>query len=246
MLASAVALCRPGRSRPRSTKLRNPAALTRQGAGHLQGEVRHEQGLVRHRGAPRLGAERRRSLLQPGQERLLRRRAVLPRDPELHGAVRHQRRPVGAGGLARAPIKDDPVKQSNKRGFVDVRDGRSEHAHARSSSSTSGTTAASTSRGSRRSVKWSRAWTSSTRSTTATAKARRAARARTGPHSERGQRVPDEGVPEARLHQDRDDRAVARHVSAHEQGQGGHICCPCPLVSLPLTSMNRFICMLPD
>ncbi len=35
----------------------------------------------RHRRPPRLGAQRRRSLLQPRQERLLRRRAVLPRDP---------------------------------------------------------------------------------------------------------------------------------------------------------------------
>ena len=50
----------------------------REGAGDLQGEVRYEQGHVRRRGEPRLGAERRRSFLQPRQERLLRRSAVLP------------------------------------------------------------------------------------------------------------------------------------------------------------------------
>ena len=47
----------------------------------------------------------------------------------LHGAVRHPRQPGGARprGAARN-LKDDPVKQSNKRGYRDVRDRRSEHA----------------------------------------------------------------------------------------------------------------------
>ena len=104
--AAAALACRRRRSRAQAdlakvAKLRNPAALTETGAGDLQGELRHQQGDVRHRGAPRLGADRRRPLLQPRQERLLRRCAVLPRDPGLHGAVRHPRQPGGHDGLAR-------------------------------------------------------------------------------------------------------------------------------------------------
>ena len=37
---------------------------------------------------------------------------------EFHGAVRDQRRPGHSVGVARRAIKDDPVKGSNKRGFV--------------------------------------------------------------------------------------------------------------------------------
>ena len=111
-------------------KLRNPAALTEQAPADLQGELRHEQGHVRHRGAPRLGADRRRPLLQPGEERLLRRCAVLPRDQRLHGAVRDPRhaRPCSRPGAA-ANLKDDPVKQSNKRGIVTFATAGPEHAH---------------------------------------------------------------------------------------------------------------------
>ena len=50
-----------------------------------------KQGRDRDRGPSRLGAARRRPILQPGEERLLRRRAFLPRCAELHGAVRDQR-----------------------------------------------------------------------------------------------------------------------------------------------------------
>ena len=53
-----------------------------------------------------------------------------------------------------------------------------------------------------------RAWTWSIRCTTATAKARRAARARSGAPPGRRQRVPEQGLPAARLHQGCYDRQV--------------------------------------
>ena len=54
---------------------------------------------------------------------------LLPRDLRLHGAVRHQRRSGGIGDWRDGAIKDDPVTQSNKRGYHHLRDGRAEHAH---------------------------------------------------------------------------------------------------------------------
>ena len=45
--------------------------------------------------------------------------ALFPRHPRVHGAVRHQRRSVGHSRAWReANIQDDPVKESNKRGYV--------------------------------------------------------------------------------------------------------------------------------
>ena len=91
---------------------------------------------------------------------------------ELHGAVRHQRQPGGRRrpGAART-IKDDPVKQSNKRGYVTfATDRRAEHARPRSSSSTTGTTTFLDTQGFAPFGEVTRAWTSSTRSTAATAK----------------------------------------------------------------------------
>ena len=182
MAVAALRWPQPSASRDRRdvAKLRNPAALNEQAPADLQGQLRHQQGRVRHRGASRLGAARRRSLLQPRQERLLRRCAVLPGDQRLHGAVRHPRQPGGPGGLARrANLKDDPVKQSNKRGFVTFAHRRSEHAHDAALHQLQGQRGARQAglRGVRRGRR--RAWTSWTRSTAATAKARRAARGRT-------------------------------------------------------------------
>ena len=65
----------------------------------------------------------------------------LPRDLGLHGAVRHQRRSENFSGTWRdAQIKDDPVKQSNKRGYHHLRDGRRRTRAPARCSSTSATT----------------------------------------------------------------------------------------------------------
>ena len=79
----------------------NPAKLKAVAPASLQGDVRHERRQLRHRGASRVGAEGRRPVLQPGEERLLRQLPLLPRRARLHGAVRHQRRsgdPAALGG----------------------------------------------------------------------------------------------------------------------------------------------------
>ena len=97
MLAAAAAFVGTGAA----TSCEEPRARsTEQAPATLQGRVRHHRRQVRHRSAPRLGAERRRPLLQPREERLLRRDPLLPRGPELHGAVRDQRRSRGRGGVA--------------------------------------------------------------------------------------------------------------------------------------------------
>ncbi len=112
----ALAFAAPAAFAQRQSRQSRSAA--RAGAAGLQGQVRHQQGRVRGRGAPRLGAERRRPLLQPGEERLLRQRPLLPRHLRLHGAVRHQRRSEVSAPWREARIADDPVKQSNKRGYI--------------------------------------------------------------------------------------------------------------------------------
>ena len=134
------------------------------------------KGVVRHRGAPRLGAERRRPLLQPGQERLLRRRPLLPRDlaaswcSSASTAIRSSRR-RGARRASRTIRSSRATSAATSPSRWPART----RAPPRCSS-TSATTPASTARASRRSARWSRAWTWSTSSTPDTAKARRAAR----------------------------------------------------------------------
>ena len=103
----------------------------------------------------RLGAERRRSLLQSGEERILRQRPLLPRDLRLHGAVRHQRRSEGLGALARGAHQGRSGEAEQQARLHHLRDGRPEHAHHARCSSTSATTPASTARASRRSAAWS-------------------------------------------------------------------------------------------
>ena len=75
--------------------LLDPVEGQGQGARRLQGEVHDDQGRLRRRGAPRLVPERRRPLLRPRQDRVLRRHALLPRGRRLHGPVRDQRRSRG-------------------------------------------------------------------------------------------------------------------------------------------------------
>ena len=145
------------RLRPRqAAKLRESRRRSTEKAPDMfKVEVRHEQGRLRRRSAPRLGAARRRSLLQPREERLLRRRPVLPRDSETSWrssastAMPAVRRRLGAT----ANIKDDPVKQSNKRGYVTFANAGRRTRERRRCSSTSRTTRSSTARASRRSAR---------------------------------------------------------------------------------------------
>ena len=140
---------KPAAAAPAANRLLNPAALNAQGARAVQGEVRHEQRPVRRRGPSRLGAARRRSLLQPRAGRLLHQRAVLPVDRRLHGAVRHERHARGAekSGAAAQNLKDDPVKQSNKRGYVTFANAGTRTRGRRSCSSTHGQHRSSTKHG---------------------------------------------------------------------------------------------------
>jgi cyclophilin family peptidyl-prolyl cis-trans isomerase len=81
-------------------------------------ELRDKCRRVRRGSDEGVGAERRRSLLQPRQVRVFRRDALLPRRAELHGAVRDARRSEDQLRLDEANLADEPVVQSNKRGFI--------------------------------------------------------------------------------------------------------------------------------
>ena len=124
-------------------KLRNPAALTEKAPAYLQSELRHEQGAVRHRRSHRdwapLGADRFYNLVKNGfydDTRFFRVLDGFMAQFGIHG------NPAIAKAWTNARIKDDPVKQSNKRGYVTFATRRPEHAARRSSSSTSATTRA--------------------------------------------------------------------------------------------------------
>ena len=100
----------------------------------------------------RLGAERRRPLLQSGQERLLRQCPLLPRDLRLHGAVRHQRRPEALGAMARGPHPGRSGQAEQQARLRHLRDGRAEHPHQPGLHQLRRQRAASTARASRRSA----------------------------------------------------------------------------------------------
>jgi hypothetical protein len=102
------------------------------GAAHVQGEVRDEQGELRRRSSPRLGAEGRRPFLQPREEWFLRRWAVLPRRAGLHGAVRDQRRPGDPEELGQRQHPGRSRKADQQEGLHHVRDARAERGPARS------------------------------------------------------------------------------------------------------------------
>ena len=136
----------------RNANLANPAALNEQAPATYKVQIRHQQGRVRRRGASRLGAERRRSLLQSGQERLLRQRPFLPRDLRLHGAVRHQRRSDALVGVARGAHQGRSGQAEQHARLHHLRDRRARTPAPPRCSSTSATIAASTARASRRSA----------------------------------------------------------------------------------------------
>ena len=91
-LIAAVALPTAAAAQTGKPSLMNPASLNEQAPPTYNVKFDTSAGRIRHHRDARLGAVGRRSLLQPREERLLRRHALLPRRPELHGAVGHQRR----------------------------------------------------------------------------------------------------------------------------------------------------------
>ena len=172
-------------------RLRAPAALTEQAPATFRANFDTSKGTFVIEVTPRLGADRRRPLLQPRQERLLRRRAVLPRDSRAswRSSASTGTRRVNTAWRNQA-LKDDPVKQSNKRGYVTFAHRGPEHAddaalhqlpRQRRQPRQAGLRAV---RPGRR-----RAWTSSTRSTAGTARSTTGANPSRAA-SERGQRVP--------------------------------------------------------
>ena len=140
---AAVAVASPSRSRRRRRTRETDGSREAHGQGsrHVQRQVRDHEGSDRHRGPPRVVSSRRRPFLQPRQERLLRRREVLPgrsRTSSCSGAFTAI--PSIATKWLKATIADDPVKESNKRGFVTLRQERRPTAVRSSCSSTWPTT----------------------------------------------------------------------------------------------------------
>ncbi len=153
LFAAALLFAPSSQPRPRRQSRRSVIAQ-REGAGGLQGEVRHQQRHLRHRGASRLGAERRRPLLQSGEERLLQRRAVLPRDRRLHGAVRHQRQPGPLRRVARRQYQGRSGQAEQHPRHGQLRHRRPRTRAPPRCSSISATMPGSTARASRPSAKW--------------------------------------------------------------------------------------------
>ncbi len=146
---------------PEQSEASHAGAAHRESPGDVQGKTRHDQGRHRHRGAPRVGAVWRRSLLQPGEERVLRRHPVLSRGAGLHGAVRDA-----------TAIRAVTVRVAGRRTSRTIRSSRATSAASSptatrdapnsrgrlSCSSTSRTTRFSMDRASRRSARSSKAW----------------------------------------------------------------------------------------
>ena len=85
-------------------------------------------GVVRDRGAPRLGAERRRPLLQPRQERLLRRRAASSVcSTASWRSSASTAIPAVQARLAQRPNQGRSGQREQQARLRDLRDGRSEH-----------------------------------------------------------------------------------------------------------------------
>ena len=161
------------RCRRREGETEEPRRAQGRRAGRVPRVVRHQRRPVRDPGAPELGAEGGRPVLQPREVRLLRQRPVLPRDAQLHGAVRHQRRPDDPGALAGRDHHRRAREAEQQAGNDYLRQDRAPPTRGRRRcSSISATTGRSTARVSRRSAKWCRAWKRWTRSTRSTASSR--------------------------------------------------------------------------
>ena len=140
--------------------LLHPSSLNRTAPATFRVKLATTKGDIVIECDPRLGAARSGPFLQSGARGLLHRCAVLPRDPQLHGAVRHQR---PAGGEPRLQGRQHsgrsaqrPIQQARQG---DVRDNRRpEFARHTRCSSTLWTTRTWIARDSCRSAKWWRGW----------------------------------------------------------------------------------------
>ena len=114
---------RAGPSAAVKARLRTPAKLKDVAPATFKARFDYERRSVRRRSAPRLGAERRGSLLQPREVRLLRRRQFFRVLPGFHGAVRDQRRSVGQRRVARGQHPGRPregKQQTGLRNFCEI------------------------------------------------------------------------------------------------------------------------------
>ena len=198
----------PGARRPsrrRQGQCGIPLALNEKAPATLQGEVRHERRRLRRRGDTATGRRSAPTASTTSSRTASTTSAVLPRVPTASwrssaSTATRPFRPLEQD----AASTDDPVKQSNKRGYVTFATDRRRTRGRRRCSSTSGTTRRSTSRASRRSARSSKGMDVVDK---INSRVRREA-AGPGQDSDRGQRVPEQGVPEARLHQEGDHRAL--------------------------------------
>ena len=98
--------------------LLQPATLRAKAPAEYEVKFVTTAGEFTIQGDARLGAERRGPFLQSGASSFLRWRRLFPRLAWIHGAVGISAYPEVAKVWDSATIKDDPIVQSNHRGFV--------------------------------------------------------------------------------------------------------------------------------
>ena len=123
----AAALAAPALAQ--SPNLANPAALTEQAPATYKAKFDTSKGAFVIQVTRAWAPQRRRPLLQSGEERLLRQCALLPRDLRLHGAVRHQRRSRAVGQMARRQHQGRSGHAEQQARHDHFRHRRAEHAH---------------------------------------------------------------------------------------------------------------------
>ena len=198
--------------------LSNPAALREQAPPVYKAKFDTTKGVFVIEVQPRLGAERRRPLLQSGEERLLRQCPLLPRDQRLHGAVRHPRRSEGLGAVARGAAQGRSGQAEQQARLHHLRDGRPEHPHQ------PGVHQLRRQRQPRQpgllAVRPRRLRHGGGGQAQRRIRRRRAARPRPRPepHADGRQRLPDEGFRQARLRQEGDDREDSAWDEAMRRG----------------------------
>ena len=149
-----------GAANPNKAKLRTPSQLNEKAPDTFKAKLDTSTGRLRHRGAPRLGAAWRRSLLQPREERVLRRHPVLPRAATDFMAQFGINGDPGQAAWQAVELHGRSGQAEQQARLCDVRQHRAGPIRGRRRcSSTSWTTPVSMRRASRRSARSSEAWT---------------------------------------------------------------------------------------